>query len=260
MTAGGPVSPTSASEARKRPAFSTRSAPEDDSRLAPTELSSDSSRRGQFSPSAVDNPYQPLNVASRPVKRARTNELLQSVFRLLSNPHRGDNGSLFSQRLPEEQPTSEAAARIAADQKPDRSKSKGRTGSGGTKKLGTFSGVFVPTTLNILSILMFIRFGFILGQSGVLGMMGRTTAMLYIDVLITDGRNRHVDCGIWNQPPHYYVHFSHCNQWYSSRRRGLLLDFQVPGTRIRRLNRCSVLHGSCFQHRHECCWFGELPS
>ncbi len=39
-------------------------------------------------------------------------------------------------------------------------------------KLGTFSGVFVPTTLNVLSILMFLRFGFILGQSGVLGMMG----------------------------------------------------------------------------------------
>lgn len=43
---------------------------------------------------------------------------------------------------------------------------------GGHEKLGTFSGVFVPTTLNVLSILMFLRFGFILGQSGVLGMMG----------------------------------------------------------------------------------------
>ena len=44
---------------------------------------------------------------------------------------------------------------------------------GGTGKLGTFSGVFVPTSLNVLSILMFLRFGFILGQSGVAGMMGR---------------------------------------------------------------------------------------
>jgi len=43
----------------------------------------------------------------------------------------------------------------------------------GEEKLGTFSGVFVPTTLNVLSILMFLRFGFILGQSGVLGMMGK---------------------------------------------------------------------------------------
>lgn len=41
------------------------------------------------------------------------------------------------------------------------------------KKLGTLSGVFVPTTLNVLSILMFLRFGFILGQAGVLGILGR---------------------------------------------------------------------------------------
>lgn len=43
---------------------------------------------------------------------------------------------------------------------------------GGHGKLGTFSGVFVPTTLNVLSILMFLRFGFILGQAGVVGMTG----------------------------------------------------------------------------------------
>lgn len=49
---------------------------------------------------------------------------------------------------------------------------------GGTDKLGTFSGVFVPTTLNVLSILMFLRFGFILGQSGVVGMMGRSSFIL----------------------------------------------------------------------------------
>jgi potassium/chloride transporter 9 len=42
---------------------------------------------------------------------------------------------------------------------------------GGQGKLGTFSGVFVPTSLNVLSILMFLRFGLILGQSGFLGMM-----------------------------------------------------------------------------------------
>jgi len=51
---------------------------------------------------------------------------------------------------------------------------------GGSEKLGTFSGVFVPTTLNVLSILMFLRFGFILGQSGVVGMM----AMLVVSYLI----------------------------------------------------------------------------
>jgi hypothetical protein len=35
---------------------------------------------------------------------------------------------------------------------------------GGFEKLGMFSGVFVPTCLNVLSILMFLRFGFILGK------------------------------------------------------------------------------------------------
>lgn len=35
---------------------------------------------------------------------------------------------------------------------------------GGDEKLGMFSGVYVPTCLNVLSILMFLRFGFILGQ------------------------------------------------------------------------------------------------
>jgi len=34
---------------------------------------------------------------------------------------------------------------------------------GGVEKLGMFSGVYVPTCLNVLSILMFLRFGFILG-------------------------------------------------------------------------------------------------
>jgi hypothetical protein len=36
---------------------------------------------------------------------------------------------------------------------------------GGAGKLGMFSGVYVPTCLNVLSILMFLRFGFILGPS-----------------------------------------------------------------------------------------------
>ncbi|KAF2810067.1 uncharacterized protein BDZ99DRAFT_303231 [Mytilinidion resinicola] len=56
---------------------------------------------------------------------------------------------------------------------------------GGTSKLGTFAGVFVPTTLNVLSILMFLRFGFILGQGGVLGMMGLLIACYAINLLTT---------------------------------------------------------------------------
>lgn len=56
---------------------------------------------------------------------------------------------------------------------------------GGSSKLGTFSGVFVPTTLNVLSILMFLRFGMILGQSGLIGMMGMLIASYVINLATT---------------------------------------------------------------------------
>jgi potassium/chloride transporter 9 len=57
--------------------------------------------------------------------------------------------------------------------------------TGDAEKLGTFSGVFVPTTLNVLSILMFIRWGFILGQGGVLGMMGMLIVAYLINLVTT---------------------------------------------------------------------------
>jgi solute carrier family 12 (potassium/chloride transporters), member 9 len=56
---------------------------------------------------------------------------------------------------------------------------------GGSEKLGTVSGVFVPTSLNVLSILMFIRFGFILGQSGVIGMLVMLIAAYAINLITT---------------------------------------------------------------------------
>ncbi|KKY29047.1 putative cation chloride cotransporter [Phaeomoniella chlamydospora] len=55
----------------------------------------------------------------------------------------------------------------------------------GSEKLGTFSGVFVPTTLNVLSILMFLRFGFILGQSGLLGMLALLVIAYLINLVTT---------------------------------------------------------------------------
>lgn len=56
---------------------------------------------------------------------------------------------------------------------------------GSNSKLGTFEGVFIPTTLNVLSILMFLRFGFILGQTGILGMLLLLTISYGIDLLTT---------------------------------------------------------------------------
>jgi potassium/chloride transporter 9 len=56
---------------------------------------------------------------------------------------------------------------------------------GGDEKLGLFSGVYVPTCLNVLSILMFLRFGFILGQGGFLGIMGMLIASYAINLITT---------------------------------------------------------------------------
>jgi len=56
---------------------------------------------------------------------------------------------------------------------------------GGVEKLGMFSGVYVPTCLNVLSILMFLRFGFILGQGGFLGTMGMLIVSYAINLVTT---------------------------------------------------------------------------
>lgn len=53
-------------------------------------------------------------------------------------------------------------------------------------KLGLVSGVYIPVCLNILSILMFLRFGFILGRIGLFGMLGRYSLAL-LSVMSTSG-------------------------------------------------------------------------
>lgn len=59
-----------------------------------------------------------------------------------------------------------------------------RKKNGPTKvKLGTFDGVFLPTSLNVLSILMFLRFGFIVGQMGILGSILLLVMSYLINVL-----------------------------------------------------------------------------
>lgn len=52
-------------------------------------------------------------------------------------------------------------------------------------KLGTYDGVFVPTALNVLSILMFLRFGFLLGQLGILCALGLLILSYSINLLTT---------------------------------------------------------------------------
>lgn len=50
-------------------------------------------------------------------------------------------------------------------------------------KLDTFEGVFLPTSLNVLSILMFLRFGFIIGQMGIMGTILLLVMSYVIDTL-----------------------------------------------------------------------------
>ncbi|KAH7165841.1 amino acid permease-domain-containing protein [Dactylonectria macrodidyma] len=52
-------------------------------------------------------------------------------------------------------------------------------------KLGTLSGVYIPVFLNVMSILMFLRFGFILGQVGFMGIFGLLVLAYCIDLLTT---------------------------------------------------------------------------
>lgn len=60
---------------------------------------------------------------------------------------------------------------------------KKRTASNSVAKLGTFDGVFLPTSLNVLSILMFLRFGFIIGQMGIAGTILLLLMSYFIDIL-----------------------------------------------------------------------------
>ncbi|KAF9181064.1 hypothetical protein BGZ51_005691 [Haplosporangium sp. Z 767] len=52
-------------------------------------------------------------------------------------------------------------------------------------KLGVFAGVFVPCVLSIWGIILFLRFGFIIGQAGVVGTMGMFIVGYAINVFTT---------------------------------------------------------------------------
>ncbi|KAF4447787.1 hypothetical protein F53441_8737 [Fusarium austroafricanum] len=54
-----------------------------------------------------------------------------------------------------------------------------------SNKLGSISGVYIPVFLNIMSILMFLRFGLIIGKIGFVGILGLLVTAYSIDLLTT---------------------------------------------------------------------------
>ena len=175
--------------------------PEDDrpiDRLGKTSLARAATDEGIISPSATknyvgklgihsdfnpENPYEPHADTPQPIasKRQLTTKLSETSQRnsiASSQRQKSSNGQhAYRHSLLGDKSLTAQMHNISSsgdDEAPPRELKPGSIPklAGGTEKLGTFSGVFVPTTLNVLSVLMFLRFGFILGQSGVVGMMG----------------------------------------------------------------------------------------
>lgn len=176
------VGESSDSLSRRRPTFATRTAQEDVSRLDPGDsahaISDERTRLLPWPPTQWARPYEPVN-SSEPTEDQRHSSPM-NYFRGISRWWH--NGRDHDQEQQTSGDTTSQNVYLSADPLLDpRADKKDKSGHRSRsvdepKKLGTFSGVFVPTTLNVLSILMFLRFGFILGQAGVLGILGEHTS------------------------------------------------------------------------------------
>jgi potassium/chloride transporter 9 len=181
---------------RGRPTFLTRTATDDAAQLLrrsslPATVHSEQRDAASQVDGAEANPYEPRTNAldTPPRDHDRTRKLLRGVLRQDSGDIQESNQS---RRSPINGPVAAevpAAPQHEIKQKTERTHLP-KVGSvprpvGGTDKMGTFTGVFVPTSLNVLSILMFLRFGFILGQAGVLGMFGMLAAAYLINLVTT---------------------------------------------------------------------------
>lgn len=186
---------------RGRPTFLTRTATDDAAQLLrrsslPATVHSEQRDAASQVDGVEANPYEPrTNASDTP---PREHELTRRVLRGILKQDSGeiqtvdqsrsrsrrhlDNGPV-ARDVPAAHQHKETKHKIERSHMP-------KIGSmprpiGGTEKMGTFSGVFVPTSLNVLSILMFLRFGFILGQAGVLGMFGMLAAAYLINLVTT---------------------------------------------------------------------------
>lgn len=87
---------------------------------------------------------------------------------------------------------------MPATQENDRSARMDREHIAKRHKLGIVSGVYIPVCLNIISILMFLRFGRILGRIGLLGMLGESPRHFASNSTNLIPSSRSSDCGLCN--------------------------------------------------------------
>lgn len=164
-------------ETRQHSNFRTKAATDDAGELN-RRWSEDESAVSQSRPSASgehSNPYEPATNSSTP--SPREHELTKQLLHIHS--HDSPNGSSYLRKRSASgrHQASAAGEDTLTVQMHNEAESKKANGDpsapkpglgprpiGGDEKLGLFSGVYVPTCLNVLSILMFLRFGFILGM------------------------------------------------------------------------------------------------
>lgn len=122
-----------------------------------------------------ENPYEPATNASTPPPRKHSfanrlglhpdDETSRLRRRSTSGKRRSQSAATSQELLSSVQLHNEAESKKANGDPTAPKAGLGPRPIGGSEKLGMFSGVYVPTCLNVLSILMFLRFGFILGSS-----------------------------------------------------------------------------------------------
>jgi potassium/chloride transporter 9 len=185
---------------RGRPTFLTRTATDDAAQLLrrsslPAPVPSEQRDTTSQVDGAEANPYEARTNASD--VRPREHELTKKAFRGILRQDSGETQTVDQANRSRRRVSNGGEANdVPSNHRHHENKQRmekthmPKVGSvprpiGGTEKMGTFSGVFVPTSLNVLSILMFLRFGFILGQAGVLGMFGMLAAAYLINLVTT---------------------------------------------------------------------------